>query len=269
MTKIIALDLDGTLLDDKKNISNNNIMALNDFLDAGNVVCIDTGRPIRAMKFLLEPYELFRRKNVYLLGFQGSLGYCVSENRYLFKNYLDKDKAIELITLALSKNLTALAFDEDKIYASCINDVLLRYNQHTNEPVKLFDSPMELLNVNICKIMIIDYEDKNRLVSIRDEFSTSAKGYLESMFSSPYFLEYIKFNTSKGQGLNNLCRRLNISLANAIAVGDECNDISMIKVAGIGVAMANANKEVKLVADYVTKNDNNNDAIAEVIKKWG
>ena len=81
-------------------------------------------------------------------------------------------------------------------------------------------------------------------------------------------MEYIKKGTGKGDGVKKLASILGIDISDIICVGDERNDISMVTVAGVGVAMANARPELKAVADYVTENDNNHDGIAEVIRKF-
>ena len=81
-------------------------------------------------------------------------------------------------------------------------------------------------------------------------------------------MEYIKKGTGKGDGVRKLASLLDIDISDVVCVGDERNDISMIEVAGIGVAMANAREELKAVADYVTVNDNNHGGIAEVIDKF-
>ena len=81
-------------------------------------------------------------------------------------------------------------------------------------------------------------------------------------------MEYIKKGTGKGDGVVKLAEHLDIPVENIVTVGDERNDISMVQVAGVGVAMANAREELKAVADYVTENDNNNAGVAEVIYKF-
>ena len=89
-----------------------------------------------------------------------------------------------------------------------------------------------------------------------------------SFFSCKEYLEYCPLNTSKGTGVEYLTRVLNMPPDCTVAVGDEQNDISMIQTAHVGVAMKNGIDELKKVADYVTENDNNHDAIAEVIEKF-
>ncbi|MEG0963241.1 MAG: HAD-IIB family hydrolase, partial [Lachnospiraceae bacterium] len=87
-------------------------------------------------------------------------------------------------------------------------------------------------------------------------------------FSCNEYLEYCPKDVDKGSGVKYIAEFLNVPMENTIAAGDERNDIPMIKAAGIGVAVSNAHKDVIAFADYVTENDNNHGAIAEIIKKF-
>ena len=88
------------------------------------------------------------------------------------------------------------------------------------------------------------------------------------LFSCPQYLEVVPEGISKQTGIQFLAKQLGVTIADTIAVGDETNDIEMIKAAGLGVAVSNANPAAKEAADYVTTGSNNEDAIAEVIERF-
>lgn len=87
-------------------------------------------------------------------------------------------------------------------------------------------------------------------------------------FSCDEYLEYCPLNTTKGKGIRFLCDILDIPLENTIAVGDERNDISLLEQAKLGIAVKNANDELKKNADIILEYTNNEDAIAEIIQKY-
>lgn len=87
-------------------------------------------------------------------------------------------------------------------------------------------------------------------------------------FSSRDYLEMVSEGVSKGAALRMFCEWMGIPLENSVAAGDESNDLSMLKAAGVGCAVANAQAEVKQAADYVTEQDNNHSAIAEIVEKF-
>ena len=268
MSKILALDLDETLLSSDKTISDDNINALGNLLDAGHYIAIDTGRPIHGIQKLLEPYDIFKNKNVFFLGYQGVVGYNACDGSRLFTDYIDSKKAASLIEAIVAENTTALAFDEKWIYTFEENSNVLKYNEITHEPVKYIKSTDELLDKKICKCMAVDFDSYDNLLSVEEKLTPVFGKDYNIMFSTPTFLEFVKTGASKGHGLYLLADRLGVDMANTVACGDERNDISMVVEAGVGVAVANAQEDVHAVADYITKMDNNHGAIAEVVYKY-
>ena len=118
------------------------------------------------------------------------------------------------------------------------------------------------------KALLIDYRRREPLEAMERWLQTEMAGQADCFFSSPFFLEVVPVGTNKGAAVRELCRRLGIDIQNAVAAGDENNDVSMIRAAGVGVAMANSVQAAKDAADYVTQRDNNHDGIEEVIRKF-
>ena len=267
-TKLLAVDMDGTLFDDDKNISKENLNAITKMLDQGNVFAFNTGRPNNALKRILSIYDEFKRDNVYMLGYQGVVGTEMNSDKVLFEDCIDNDTALELVAEILKADLTCLVFDNGCIYTFNENYFIESYKQVSRESLFYITDINTLKGKNITKIMAIDYDKPERLEQFRVSHASQFDDRYDNFFSHYAFLEYVKKGTGKGKGVRELAKQLNISLSNVIACGDEENDISMVEIAGVGVAMANARKELKDAADYVTVNDNNHSGIAEVINKF-
>ena len=91
---------------------------------------------------------------------------------------------------------------------------------------------------------------------------------VDCFYSSAFFLEAVAAGVNKGSAVERLCRMLDVPLSEAAAAGDEANDVSMIRAAGVGAAMSNAVPAAKEAADYVTERDNNHDGVAEIIRRF-
>ena len=126
----------------------------------------------------------------------------------------------------------------------------------------------ESIEKEACKLLAVDLKDHEKLEDFRKAMQDKFEGKLDLFFSNRQYLEIVPCGVSKGSALEAFCAKMGIPIANSVSAGDENNDISMIKSAGIGCAVANARPEVKAAADYVTERDNNQAAIAEIIKKF-
>jgi len=266
--KLLAVDMDGTLFDDDKIISKENLETITKLLDAGHVLAFDTGRPNNALKKILSVYDELKKKNVYLLGYQGVIGTEMNSDKVLFKDCIDNNLALELVQAILDSNLTCVVFDFGSIYTFNDNHFVESYKQVSQEKLVFVNDINTLKGKNITKIMAIDYDKPENLDNFRKNHSSQFDQAFDNFYSHYAFLEYVKRGTGKGDGIKKLADYLQIPLSNVVACGDEENDISMVQIAGVGVAMANARPVLKEVADYVTVNDNNHSGIAEVINKF-
>lgn len=133
---------------------------------------------------------------------------------------------------------------------------------------KISPNILDALEEEPQKVMLISLDQRDKLERFQKKNLNWEKGKCNSFFSSSQYLEYSPKNTSKATGILELTKILNMPMDATVAVGDEDNDVPMIKTACIGVAVKNATEKAKAAADYVTVNDNNHDAIAEVIEKF-
>ncbi len=264
--KILFVDLDETLLTTDKRICKENIEAITRMVAAGHIFAINTGRPYNAAVKLVA--DLNMGKNSYILSFHGTSGYDCGSKKSICNNHLDTDEAIKLLKAIDNEGIHSQTFTIEGIYTTCDDDVLVEYNKYTDEPITIVKDYDELKGLSLNKVMAIDFNDHDRLDAFQKKYIDETSEYFNTFFSCMPYLEYTLKGADKGDGVRFLADYLNIPIENTIAVGDEGNDIPMIKAAGIGVCMVNGFSKVKEIADYVTKKDNNNGGIAEVIDKY-
>ncbi len=115
--------------------------------------------------------------------------------------------------------------------------------------------------------MAVDYHDRTPLYELASQAATWDLPF-EHFFSGQYYYEFCGQGQNKGQCLRLLSEKLGVPIAETVAVGDEENDVFMIREAAVGVAMCNARAEIRAEADHITEQDNNHDGVAEVIYKF-
>ena len=272
--KILFTDLDGTLLDDNKDISAEDMSAIRKMIAAGHKFVMTTGRPLTSVKKLASRYG-FLEAGFYLVSFNGGLIYdCESQGailtRYIpveeVKAIMDAAHACGMHAHTYSGDLVVSEYETEQLKTYCrlmqmdyvvVKDIREYYGQFINVVVK---PPI--------KVNIITPFDHSSLESFRAEMRKITAGKLFDVFSKPEMLEFSHMKSNKGDAVRFMADFYKVSMADTIAVGDEENDCPMIEAAGVGVAMANASPVVRNVADYVTERDNNHSGITEVIEKF-
>ena len=272
--KILFTDLDGTLLDDNKDISAEDMSAVRRMIAAGHKFVMTTGRPLTSVKKLASRYG-FLEAGFYLVSFNGGLIYdCESQEailtRYIpveeVKAIMDAAHACGMHAHTYSGDLVVSEYETEQLKTYCrlmqmdyvvVKDIREYYGQFINVVIK---PPI--------KVNIITPFDHSSLESFRAEMRKTTAGKLFDVFSKPEMLEFSHMKSNKGDAVRFMADFYKVPMADTIAVGDEENDCPMIEAAGVGVAMANASTVVRNVADYVTERDNNHSGIAEVIEKF-
>lgn len=265
--KILFVDLDATLLCDDKSISSKNRQAILRMLAEGHYVALATGRSVESGRVVARQLGLTVPR-CYMIAFNGAVLYDCAADRILFSRSLPVDVVQELFERAAKAGIYAQTYTNTDIVTTRHTKELDYYREETQLSYKLSANVVDLLEEEPQKVLLIALEQKDRLIQFQKKNLEWEQGRCTSFFSCPEYLEYCPFETNKGVGLKYLTQMLNMPLESTIAVGDEENDIPMIEAAHIGVAMKNGISKVKKAADYVTENDNNHDAIAEVIEKF-
>lgn len=265
--KILFVDLDGTLLNDDKTISNGNRRAIDRVLESGNKVVVTTGRPF--MSAVIHAQKLgLSSDGCYMISFNGGSIYDFSQQKEIYHVSIPKQWVRYMFDIAKEKNIYCHTYTDDEIICEMYSAEFEMYRKNSGSKARVVKNILDELKSDPVKMVLMDLFGKDRLIEFRNSVQHWVDGKLDSVFSSDDMLEYLPLNTSKGNGLEFLCDYLNIPIENTVAVGDAENDISMIKKANVGIAMLNGNECVKKCADYITTRDNNHDAIEEIVDKF-
>lgn len=268
LSKMILLDLDGTLLDDQKQISQMNRSAIDRALHEGHKVVISTGRPLSSAKKQAAKLGL-TTEGCYCIAYNGAVLYDTFRDRILYEQTLPLSTVYDLYERAkafgvhiqtyLGPNVAVEACHVDPELQSYCKAIDIDYT--TLQTIyALKEAPVKMLS--------IDLDASSKLDQFRAKIKELYPDTIDAYYSNPYYLEIVPAGMNKGNALMQLADKLNIPIEATIAAGDAPNDIPMIRTAGIGVAMKNASEDVKAAADYVTQNDNNHSAIAELFEKF-
>ena len=268
-TKMIFLDLDGTLFDDQKNIPEYNTTAIHEALAQGHKVIICTGRPLCSAKRLF-PQLGMEQDGCYAITFNGGLIYDIFHGKTLFKQALPTEHAKYLFQQAEEQGVYIQAYSDNTILCSSDCKEGRDYSNRLKiEREIVSDIYTALENEASCKALaIVESHEHARLEAFRKSLTDWSIGKVNMFFSCNEYLEIVPLGISKGDAIRFLADYLNIPIENTIAVGDAENDLTMLQAAGLGVAMQNATKEIKEIADYITELDNNQGGVGEVIRKF-
>ncbi|WP_282919913.1 Cof-type HAD-IIB family hydrolase [Ignavigranum ruoffiae] len=264
MIRLIAVDLDGTLLAPDKSLSDQNRLALHQANALGIKIVICTGRPYLAAQPVLDQLGLKSAED-YLITFNGGQIHRASDGQVIYRQALDYSDF-----LIWQKELERLQLpwhpvDEEWVYQAPNEDSpvpSIYVSQVTTAPAKTKDYLLFGPDNYFLKFVVATNQEY--LLQQLEQLDPELADQYAIVHSHPFQIEISKAGVSKGNALARLGRRLQIPPEEMLTIGDQANDASMIQMAGIGVAMGNAADEVKAQADYVTASNQDN-GVAEAI----
>ena len=267
--KMIGLDLDGTLLTDKKELTDRTKAALRRAIELGITVLVASGRPWMGVPEELRNFPGMR----YALTSNGARIIDTKDDRVIEEHLLSPELALKALAVCGKYDtLQEVYFDgqgyapEDQMaYVEKYhrNPSMCEYMRKTRLPVKDIRKLVEQENRGLDKVQAL-FADMDERETAWKELEQE-KG-LELVGSLQYNIEINAAGVNKGTGLVNLGRMLGIRRKEIMAFGDGDNDIAMLREAGFGVAMANADEQVKAAADYITLS-NEEEGVAEAIER--
>lgn len=262
--KLIAFDIDDTLLNTEKIITPETREALLKAQSAGVKLCVASGRLPYGVKPYAEELEVLKNGGYYM-GFNG--GAVLDSNSNLIgTTFLDSKYIEPVYEVIRPTNITTIVHKGDVIYAD------KKVNAYTHIepdviglPLNLVDDIADFVNWKIPKFLLCGEPDE--LKETEKVLIKKFGNEVDIYFSAPWFLEVMPKGINKGIGIEIVCGDMGIDLSEVVAFGDNYNDISMLKKAGLGVAMGNADEKVKESADYVTDSCDA-DGIAKALNKF-
>ena len=260
MIKMIATDIDGTILPYHGEFSQKTKDCIKRLNDSGIKVILVTGR----MHSSATPLAAQLGLNLPIISYQGGLIKDMS-GKTLFQTELNSDVAKEIINWGRKNNVHLNLYIDDKLYVEQDDEIIKYYIQgkFVDYTVCSFDD-LEIKNVN--KLLAIDIHDADRVTSWVDILKEKYPD-LYIVKSTPYFGEIGSANAKKSLGVEFLCKMWGIDKSEVMAIGDQNNDIDLIQAGGIGIAMENGTPELKQVADYIT-NSVENDGFVSAVEKF-
>ena len=258
--KLVAVDMDGTLLTNEKKILPETKKALLKAYNKNTIICISTGRAFPAIKKYLDELEI----NIPLILYNGSRVMMSRESDLLFNRVIDLETAKKVYKIISDKNGTCCFWRNDVCYFNKDNEYTEYYHKLTTINPIIIDEIKDDLFSDINKF--IWFGTVENLDIVQKEYLIGVEG-INYFKSHSNLLEIVPTNVSKGNTLKSLIEKLGISREEVIAIGDDENDISMIQFAGLGVAMKNAKESVKNIADFITDSNEEN-GVGKVINKF-
>lgn len=264
MYKLVAIDLDGTLLTEDKQVTARTKAAIKAAREKGVQVVLASGRPHAGMMHVLEEVGINTIED-YVICFNGANILNVKTHENVYKNTITGEDLHEVNELAMKRGLHFHAFGQDGLFTEKMN----KYTDHEAEINKI-DIQQRAMNTvlpdeDIIKVMIVDSEEN--LDKLEKELPGSFHDKYSVVRSYKWFVEFLNPKANKGVAITELASQLGISMDEVMAFGDAGNDFEMVKAAGMGIAMGNAFDYVKDIAQYVT-DTNNNDGVAKAIEKF-
>lgn len=258
--KLIACDLDGTLLNYDGQISDRTKEIIKKAQEKGTKFCIATGRMFRSACQFAKILDI----KCPVISYNGALIKDFVTDEILYSLPLDISIAQKVLLYCKKNNWYVQKYEDDFLYVESMTGYAQRYAQKVSVPVKAQGDAFYELKQPPNKLMLVVDETKQQdiLRELRVFFG-------EDIFittSNNRFIEIINPGVNKGTALAYLCRSLNIEKDQVMALGDSFNDIEMLEYAGLAVAMGNAAPELKAVSNFISL-DNHNDGVAAAIEE--
>ena len=287
MYKLIAIDLDGTLLNSYGEITNKNKEAIKYALDKGVEVVLASGRDPKTM----EKISLELGIQNYLIAGNGANIYNIKSKENIYENFIAKEKALKLIKICKQNSIFLNVYTNIGIITESLNYNVKVFNNENNYKPNDKRTNIEIVsdiydyvqknNMDILKIIVCDESriifnniiekiKKIKGVEVLDVEHMSKKIIrtgTEEYKIEYFYTEVTNKNANKWEAIEYLSEKLKIKKDEIICIGDNMNDFKMIEKAGVGVAMKNSALEKQNIADYITE-DNNSDGVGNAIYKY-
>ena len=263
--KLVAVDIDGTLLTNDRKVTPEVFEAVQDAKKQGVKVIIATGRPIPGVQTLLDELNL-KESGDYVITFNGGLVQDTATGENIITETMTYDDYLDIEFLSRKLDVHMHAITKEGIFTA--NRNIGKYTVHESTLVNMpifYRTPEEMGDKEIIKMMFIDEPEilDVAIAKLPQEFYDR----FTIVKSTPFYLEILKKTANKGIAVTHLAEKLSLTKEETMAIGDEENDRAMLEVVGSPVVMENGNPEIKKIAKYITKS-NDESGVAYAIRKW-
>lgn len=263
--KLLVLDLDGTLTNSRKEISQRNRETLIALQKEGTKLVLASGRPTYGIAPLADELQMDKLGG-YILSYNGGEIIDWETKKMLFAKLLPDEVVPALYESATRNEVAILTYDKEFIVTEHPDDPYVKKEAFLNKmQIRPSQHFLDDIALPLPKCLMVG--DPDRLIPIEAELSVLLQGQISVYRSEPFFLELVPEGIDKAQSLAVLLDKLGMQREEMAAIGDGYNDLSMIQFAGMGIAMGNAQEPVKKVADYITLS-NDEDGVAAAVEKF-
>lgn len=267
--KLIAIDMDGTLLNSENEISQRNKESIKTAASLGINIVLSTGRLFKSAYQYANDLEITSP----IISCNGAYVTEKDVSKIMYKAPLEQDVSMKVIELSEKEKINYYFLNDSTFYISEVNSYSEFFQEWSKkadlkigEDIIILKEPLKAVkenNIKVYKFIFIE-EDKDKLIKFKEKLKgISGIEVVSSWWNN---IEVMKKGVSKGSALKELCKKLDIDKEQVIAIGDNENDISMLEFAGLAVAMGNGDDKVKKIANYVT-DTNDNDGVGKAIEK--
>lgn len=262
--RVIALDLDGTLTNSSKEVTPRTRQALLKAQTDGAALVLASGRPTYGIAPIAQCLEMEQRGG-YILSYNGGQIIDWRTKEVLYERHLPSEAIPVICQYAQSKGYALLGYAGNEIVTESLDDEYVHEESRINKMnIRHVSDLQSVLPPHPTKLLMTGHPSQMEMAE--QELSQLLGPCMEVFRSTPFFLELVPKGIDKAQSLLRLLGHINLSPADMVAFGDGYNDLSMLHLAGVGVAMANAAPEVRAEADMVTLS-NDADGIAVALQK--
>lgn len=266
--KLIALDLDDTLLNDERSIDDRTVKALQAAADKGIYIVLCSGRAEDGILPFVRKLDIAGKETGrFIIAINGCSVFDMHQRKQIYLKSVDSNILLHANSEAEKAGLDTEVYSPDVIF----------YKKETR---------WTRLDVDMCHVkgkVIEEYEkflkegkfpkmlipgEPEKLLVLQDKLKKELGGRAVIFTSKPYFLELLPPKCGKGEAIEFLAGELGIPMEETMGFGDSMNDESMIRMCGNGIAMCNGLDYIKEIADYITDNDNNHDGVGDFIEKY-
>lgn len=264
-TKILVLDIDGTLTNSQKEITPETKKGIIHIMERGHKVILASGRPTPGMKRYAEELML-EKYGGYLLSFNGGRIIDCKTGEIIYQRILPSNVVPGLYKFAVKHDIGIVTYMGDNIIVGTRMDEYIELESRINGmPCKMTDNFPHYREYDLNKCLMTA---EPAVAAEYEKMLQEMYGDVLSIYrSEPFFIEIMPKNVDKAASLDRMLETVGLTRENTICCGDGFNDMTMIKYAGVGVAMANAQEEVKKSADFIT-DSNDEDGIVTVIDRF-
>lgn len=260
MIKLVATDIDGTILPPSGEFTEGVKSCINRLKECGVKVVIVTGRMHKGAIKIAERLNL----DTPVVSYNGGYIKDVAGN-VLYERYLPSEYTKQIVEWANQNNVHLNLYSNDMLYSQKDDDEIKRYAEYQKLTYEVKDFSL-IPYVNIHKLLAIDYNDAERVTSWVDEMSERFPD-LYIIKSTPYFCEFSTKDATKACAVKYLQKYWGLADDEILTIGDQDNDIELLKAGGVSVAMANGTNGLKECADYITDTVQN-DGFVQAIQKF-